>query len=169
MAFQSTPGFMKLDSYTGNHTDNRSLTGIGFEPAYLMVMAAHDEDAMQRFASEEPDYSLPFDNEGERGDRIQDFEPDGFQVGGHNTVNEQDETYHYVAFNRAPEQIFEDNYNGNTQLITDIISAGFRPEIVAIKQAKDNYGTVHRTGSMAGYLTLPLYAEAMFSDGIITF
>ena len=48
-AFLERPGQMKVGSYTGNGNDNRSLTGVGFQPGYVMVMGAGATAAVQRF------------------------------------------------------------------------------------------------------------------------
>ena len=39
VAFNDVSGIVDANSYTGNGTDNRNITGVGFQPEYVMVRA----------------------------------------------------------------------------------------------------------------------------------
>ena len=39
IAFNDVTGIVDVNSYTGNNTDNRNITGVGFQPDYVMVRA----------------------------------------------------------------------------------------------------------------------------------
>ena len=43
IAFKAAAGSLKVDSYTGNGTDNRSITGVGFQPDYVIVAPANSQ------------------------------------------------------------------------------------------------------------------------------
>ncbi len=165
-AFQAAPNYMSVGSYTGDHNDDRSITGVGFEPDYVIVLAAVGEHAMQRFRSEADDKSIQFDDSDEKGDRIQAFEVDGFQIGTHGTVNKENETYHYVAWNIAPGRINENNYYGNESDNFNIRSVYFRPDYLIITRKKGGSPAIHRPGSLEGDNTLPVDPGETFSNGI---
>ena len=43
--FHSVTGYSKIGSYTGNGSANHAITGLGFEPAFLLIKrtnSAHD-------------------------------------------------------------------------------------------------------------------------------
>ncbi|NIM20224.1 MAG: DUF11 domain-containing protein [Candidatus Latescibacteria bacterium] len=168
-AFLAAPGQMVVDSYVGNGTDNRSIGSVGFSPAYVIIMSEDGEDAMQRFASEPLDASLPFQSSDERTNRIQNFEPTGFQIGSHNTVNKTGIAHHCVAWNRIPGRIAENLYLGNGLDNRDITGVGLQPRYMILTRGPNGSPAVHRPSSLPGDNTLPMDPGAAFSDGIQTF
>src|SRR5205809_152727 len=84
-------------SYTGNGVDNRSITGVGFTPDYVVVMAEGSKRAVQRSSAMTGDTSFQFDASGPTVNLIQAFNADGFQVGSDARVNTSGSAYHYVA------------------------------------------------------------------------
>ncbi len=169
IAFQESPDYMVTGSYTGDDQDDRDITDVGFEPDYVIVMSEANEDAMQRFDGEAVDKSLPFSASDEKSDRIQDFLPNGFQVGIHNTVNEQDIVFHYVAWKNMLGQIKVNFYNGNQIDDHPITTVGFRPFYVIVARSANGSGSVHRPASLEGDNTLLFEPGPLFSNGIQTF
>src|SRR5262249_21329514 len=95
---------LRLGVYTGNGADARSITGLGFEPTYVLVKQAESSSvAMQRFAAEIGDASVPVSAASEETtNRIEALLPGGFQIGTHTTVNAAGKTYFWVAWEEVP-------------------------------------------------------------------
>jgi len=93
---------MKCGSYTGNGVDNREITGIGFQPDYVLVRRDGGEYL--------PDSGLVFRTKTMNANEssttygamltngIKSFTTDGFTLGTDDRVNKNGETYHYIAF-----------------------------------------------------------------------
>jgi hypothetical protein len=104
----------RVGFYNGNAADNRSITGVGFQPEYLIIKPIYNNNvgptftppASQRFAPMTGDSMYNFAL-GPATDHIQAFEIDGFQIGLGLSVNRQAIdcnldapcAYFYVAFN----------------------------------------------------------------------
>jgi len=87
--------------YTGNGSDDRSISGVGFQPNFLWVKersatSGHIIVDSIRGATK---FIQSHNNTAEdtNADIIQAFESDGFQIGTHQAINENSETY--VAWN----------------------------------------------------------------------
>ena len=113
VAWNESPGKVKVGSYNGNLTDNRSIAGVGFQPEYVIVKSIYNDNVggtspppHQRY------YAMAVDNDtdfsrGMATNHIQAFQTDGFQIGSALTVNRTYAdcnvdgpgcTYFYVAF-----------------------------------------------------------------------
>jgi len=108
VAWNQVAGKTSVGSYVGNGVDNRSISGVGFQPRFVIVQSANDGyDPFQRSVSMVGDASVSFRN-ALTTNRIQALEADGFQVGTYTAVNkspgacigETDCDYIYVAFGR---------------------------------------------------------------------
>lgn len=100
VAFNEMAGAIDVGSYTGNNTDKRSVTGVGFNPDWAMVRA--DDTATARrgalAAGGGPfGYSQVFAAEGAQPDLVQDLTSDGFKVGTDTAVNASSPAYYYLA------------------------------------------------------------------------
>ena len=103
----------RVGEYTGNGVDSRPITGVGFQPEYVIVQRYNDEtDTFQRSDRMVGDASSTFRRE-LNANRIQALLADGFELGIHGGVNEvaggcttgvspPDCHYFYVAFNAYP-------------------------------------------------------------------
>jgi uncharacterized repeat protein (TIGR01451 family) len=169
VAFKAATGEMALSTYPGDGNDDRSIPGVGFQPDYLIVMSEIGQQAMQRFSSQAGDNSLPFNPSDPKTDRIQAFEPDGFQIGKHNTVNENGVTFHYIAWKLVPGRIAGSLYLGDGGDNRDMAGVGFQPDYQLISRQKNGSPTVQRPASLAGDNTLPVDDNAPFNNGIQTF
>ena len=167
-AFLETPGQMEVGSYTGNSTDNRSLTGIGFQPGYMMVMGSGATSAVQRYAAEAGDASLFFQTGAEVTDRIQSLESDGFQVGSSNEVNAASATYYYAAWNGSFDRVQSGVYIGSGQDDRAVTGVGFRPSHLMVKR-RDNSPTLERSASMGNDVTLPVGPGFAVANAIQSF
>jgi uncharacterized repeat protein (TIGR01451 family) len=81
-AMLEVPGQLQVGTYTGNGSDNRSITGIGFTPTYGIVGSAVTRNAMQRYGAEPIDAALNFSGGNEVTDRNSAFRG-GWVPGGH--------------------------------------------------------------------------------------
>jgi hypothetical protein len=99
VAFREAPGQLASGSYEGDGSDNRDITGLGFQPDWVWVKSAEDESwPVHRTSALSGDFTLQFAATPNLPDELQAFLPDGFQVGSDPTVNSVGATYYYVAF-----------------------------------------------------------------------
>ena len=114
VAWNESPGKVKVGSYNGNLTDNRSIAGVGFQPEYLIVKSIYNDNVGGTSPPpHERYYPMAVDNDtdfsrGMATNHLQALETDGFQIGNALTVNRTFSdcnvdgpgcTYFYVAFN----------------------------------------------------------------------
>lgn len=164
-AFLEAPGEMKVGSYTGDGIDGRSFAGLGFAPGYVVIMNAGTRSAVQRFASEVGDATLPVGTSGEATDKIQSFANDGFQLGQSADVNAASAVYHYVAWSAASSRVRGGLYLGDGTTGRTVSDVGFRPGLLLMKR-QDNAMGVQRPAGVDGDVTLPVGAAAPFAGGI---
>ena len=134
LAFNEVPGSIDVGSYTGNGTDNTSITGVGFQPNYLMVRANDTTAAKEgdhRPASMTGTDSL-FDNDPNIATGTKALESDGFKLGTDASVNASGTTYHYIAFKNFATACS----NPVTHLVTSDADT-----YVAESQPTSNFGT----------------------------
>jgi uncharacterized repeat protein (TIGR01451 family) len=156
-----------VGTYTGDGVDDRNIT-VGFQPGYVIVMGAENEQAMQRFGAQGVNSSLEFKSGTELSDRIQVFQPAGFQVGTNTAVNELGKQFHWAAWAATPGQLAEGTYTGNG--VDDrLIPVGFQPDWALVRIRTNADGSVHRPASLPGDATLPVYPGGAFADGIQAF
>ena len=101
VAVNEVVGAIKKGSYTGNASDDRNITGVGFQPDFLMIRANDTTTArhgQQRSASLAGGNSQYWANLANITDGIQLLQADGFQVGTDPSVNGTSPTFHYLAF-----------------------------------------------------------------------
>ncbi|MBI2854726.1 MAG: hypothetical protein HYX87_07400, partial [Chloroflexi bacterium] len=106
----SVSGRLAVGSYTGNNTDNRSISGVGFQPEWVVIQRTSTDQARHKLASTgaTSDYSQLFDVVADETNRIQALESDGFQLGNGVGVNVSS-TYYYIAFNQIALESYEDS------------------------------------------------------------
>jgi len=87
----------KVGTYTGDGLDDRNITGVGFDPTFVIVMRL-DGAVSIRFKTA----AMGVDTKKAEGalnpNEIQAFITDGFQVGTDASVNNSGSEYSYVAF-----------------------------------------------------------------------
>jgi len=107
-AFKSITGFSKIGSYTGTGGNNRSITGLGFQPTLIMIKASSilsdwsvfdsSRGGNKTLAANDIAAEVTDDSNG----YLSSFDADGFttQVGSSDDVNVNNfnETYIYMAF-----------------------------------------------------------------------
>jgi hypothetical protein len=131
-------GDFKYGTYTGNGTDNRSITGVGFQPNWIVVKGDGGRTGCFRSGTVTGDATHAFYSTGTQADQIQAIQSDGFQVGTSDFVNANLRTYYYFAFKEVADFCESFSYTGNGTDNRDITTPGFQPGLVWIK---------HETGS----------------------
>lgn len=113
IAWKAVSGGLAVGSYTGNNTDNRSITGVGFKPEWVIIQATSTDQARHKLASTgaSTDTSQLFDVVADETNRIQALESDGFQLGTSVGVNVSS-TYYYIALNQVYNwESYESDYS----------------------------------------------------------
>ena len=154
---------LKLGSYVGNGVDNRSITGVGFQPVWVLTMG-DGNDSWFRPATLAGDASYRIVGTGSLTNRIQALEPDGFQVGSNLDVNGSGITYHYVAWNTSAN-VTQSSYTGNSADSRSITGVGFQPLMAWVKRNASDQGT-WRPSSVSGDLSLLWDGIAAASDHV---
>ncbi len=88
--------YFKTGTYTGNGVDSRNITGVGFEPEFVITKAT----STANFAigkTESTGYNTDANVAGATN-QLQALNSDGFQVGTDTAVNGSGTTYMYMAF-----------------------------------------------------------------------
>ena len=107
-------GVFNEGTYTGNSTNNRDITGVGFNPSVIIVKG--DSSDVSRVKSLEiTNSSSSLGNGNESSNTIQQLIADGFQVSSSSTVNGNGTQYYWLAF-RENEPI-NNHVNTRSKLI----------------------------------------------------
>ncbi len=178
VAFKAGSSVMAEGTYAGNATDNRNITGLGFQPNMVMVKNATSATAASRSTvmnvTESYGDSSNFVGAATANavNVIQALQSDGFQVGTAAQSNGTGDTYYWVALGGAGGYSASGSFemdvgsytgNGTSQSITGL---SFKPDLVIIKDNAAN-AAVFRTALMAGNSTAHTStATANFAGGI---
>ncbi len=103
-ALNESSNYFKTGTYTGNGSDNRNITGVGFESEFLIVKST----STNNFAigkTESTGYNVDANVAGATN-QIQAFQSDGFQVGTDSTTNGNGVSYQYLAFRQNDVPLF---------------------------------------------------------------
>jgi hypothetical protein len=131
---------LKVGTYTGNGT-TQSITGLGFSPDYLIVMATTSRRAIMACSATPVGRSFEFNSNVWFPNNITSLDAAGFSV-AHNAsfpyANESGVVYHYVAWNAVPLKTFVGSYNGNGTDNRNITGVGLQPEYLIVKPIYNN-------------------------------
>ncbi|MCJ7492297.1 MAG: hypothetical protein MUP15_09155 [Dehalococcoidia bacterium] len=142
---------LHVGSYVGNGADNRSITGVGFQPVWVITHGDGD-DSVFRPGPLAADNSYLMTGTGKISNRIQALEAGGFQVGSNANVNQSGTPFHYIAW-AASSQVSAGSYTGNGVDNRSINGIGFQPLMAWIKR-DDSQAAVWRPASLSGDATL---------------
>lgn len=150
-------------SYTGNGSDNRSITGLGFAPSVVLVKAAAPVDGVLRLSTMTGDESAPLDDTAYASNAIQALESDGFQVGTASAVNTAGTTYYWFAVEHAAGESTALRYTGNGADNRSITGVSYPPDVVFVKGngGKKAYA---RSSALTGDTSIPLVSSGVTSD-----
>jgi hypothetical protein len=189
--FDSTAGFSKIGSYTGNGNDWGPIIETGFEPAFLMIKTTTANDSWfvvdNKRDTNNSRLTRIFANSNaaetsEPGAKV-DFLTNGFQIrgsgGGQGQTNSNGATFMYLALAEAPNTVTPTKANsfkaktysgnGSTQSITGL---GFKPDLVWMKRrnSAQEHALVDSLNGMNKYLYSDLTSALQTStNGISSF
>lgn len=137
-------------SYTGDSTDNRSITGVGFQPALVIVKGTNNDQIVFHSSGmgNSTDLSQTFLAVSDPTNAIQALETDGFQVGNATTVNTSATTYYWVAIKANSALLASGTYTGDGTDNRSITGLGFDPSYVWTKRSASR--SVHRNTTYVG-------------------
>ena len=104
-AFNQCSAEISTSSYTGNGSSSRSITGLGFQPDYVIVHANDTSTAragVHRPTAVGGTSSLNFNAASNISNGITGLQSDGFLVGSNSATNANGIAYDYVAFKDDP-------------------------------------------------------------------
>ena len=102
VAFDESSSYFKQGTYAGNASDDRDITGVGFEPEFLLarqIGGANSVPLKSGSTGNAIDIALRADGIGSYSNALQNLAVDGFQIGADGSVNTNLATYGYFAFN----------------------------------------------------------------------
>lgn len=135
MSFQIATG-----TYTGDGNDNRSITGVGFQGNWIMIIPDDTEESTMRTSANGGDATqIVGQNTIDFADAIQQFEADGFQLGTSAVVNQDTKNYYYTVIQMDSLDSKTGTYTGDGNDDRSIGSVGFQPTYVIIKGAGARY------------------------------
>lgn len=134
---------LKTGTYTGNGSDNRAITGLGFQPTLVWIKpkdttandGAMSWDALGSDKSFDPNGSST-----PSADMIQSFDSDGFTIGTAANVNTNGVDYVWVAMAADSSHIFTGTYTGNGTTSKIVSGVGFEPDLVIVKRNGSSQG-----------------------------
>lgn len=119
VAFKANSSEIASGSYTGDGTDDRSITGLGLQPDFAWIKdTAATNGARFKPDSLPGDSSFQFTAASDSGNLIQTLLTDGFQIGSNAAVNKSGATYRYVAFHKLNTTPYVPNVH-ETNLFND--------------------------------------------------
>ena len=120
VAWNEIAGKVDVGTYTGNGADNRNITGVGFQPDFVMVQTNGGLPTVAHSTAMGPstDTSHFFNATANQANRIQLLQPDGFQVGSAAESNRTGQDFHIRRLgasgaNRGPHGHHERPPNGD--------------------------------------------------------
>lgn len=129
-------GDFKVGTYTGTGSDGNAITGVGFQPNYVLIKSNSNIVGASKYSSG-TDSSMQFGGDN-RSDLIISLDSDGFTVNdgsgsGANLVNVNATTHYYFAIKSVSNFSTVFQYAGDGTDNRDISTPGFAPGFVIIK------------------------------------
>jgi hypothetical protein len=154
IAYCWTPisGFSKFGNYGGNG-GTQSITGLGFAPDWVLIKESSAAESWRVFDNLRGATKRLFPDtngaESAASDSLTSFDSDGFSLGSSSGVNENGQTYIYMAYKQnatlstEKENSFNiTTYTGNATDNRSITGVGFRPDLVWTKERSSTSGHV---------------------------
>ena len=150
LSYDTTGWQIASGSYTGNATDNRRITDLGFQPDVVLVKGNQSLPTVLRTSTMAGDATKRLDDAPGlqlAADLVQSLDPDGFTLGSDGMVNASGIEFYWVALEEGPGELEVGTYVGDG---TDrSITVGFQPEYVAVMSEGDNVA-IQRFAPMVG-------------------
>ena len=153
-------------TYTGNGSDNRNITGVGFQPIWTIIQGdtghtIHKMDSTG-VSTDTAQYGT---NLADISDAIQALNSDGFQVGTNAIVNSNTKTYRYACFKNTTN-IINQSYTGNGTDNRNITTTNILPVFVFIKDTTTDQAAI-RTDQFSGDSSAVARANTAYSSNLI--
>ena len=157
-------------TYTGNATDNRSISGIGFRPKWLVIQGGTNHSHHKSTATgNATDSAQLLTAVADGSNTIQALEADGFQVGSAAAANQDAVVFYYFAIQEA--NVTSGTYTGNATDDRSITGVGFDPVAVIVKQTSSQQGRGYsgNTGDSSNFMRSAAPAangiQSLIADG----
>jgi hypothetical protein len=157
-ASSSFPGIrVASGTYTGNNTDSRPITGVGFQPDVVIVKSDDNSGVAEiRTSTMAGDNTKPMTGTTAlTANLIQSLDSNGFTIGGGgasaNPVNKNGSTFHWVAMKSYTGHMALGSYTGNGTS-KSITGLGFSPEYAMVLPGA-NTAAVQRMSAMTRTFT----------------
>lgn len=136
---------LSVGSYTGNNSNNHSITGVGFSPSFVAVLGPGATDPVLRMTG--MNRAFEFDGGTGSGSQIRSLNSGGFTVGNDAAVNQGGSTFSYVAFDDVSGTSKVGSYTGNASASRSINGTGFSPDFVLVRANDTSTGRPARMRS----------------------
>ncbi len=137
LTFNESGNYLKTGSYTGTGVDNRNITGMGFEPEFVLIRNTSVADFFQA-KTESTGASTDILVTGSTNS-IQALQSDGFQVGTATAVNTSGNNYMYFGWGQKAAPIFvdttSDTSDGTTTSLTALRAAKGTDGLISLREA----------------------------------
>jgi hypothetical protein len=141
--------YITTGTYSGDNNDDRSISGLGFQPDIVIVIGAGNSWYWKTNTMTAGDNSLPLAlTSNYVSNYIQGLEEGGFQVG--TALNASGSTYYYLAAKKQAGYINTGSYVGDGNDNRNISGIGFLPGIVMIQASDNSVGGVWRPSIFGG-------------------
>ncbi len=133
----SFPGIrVASGSYSGNGSDNRAITGVGFQPDVVIVKSDDNSGVAEiRTSTMAGDNTKPMTGATALASNlIQSLDANGFTLGSSNAVNRNGRAYHWVAMKSYTGHMALGSYTGNGAS-KSVTGLGFSPEYAIVLPA----------------------------------
>ena len=161
---------LAIGSYTGDGNDDRSISGVGFQPDFVIVTGDATGQGVFRHKDDSGDVTHWFSAAADNTDRIQAFEADGFQVGGNivetNQSGAPNKEYEYLAMKTDPGVFKQGTFTGNGT--SQSIAVGFTPNVVIVKNDTTSTEKAVFTSSESGADNSHYFDTTADASGFIT-
>ncbi|MCP4205280.1 MAG: hypothetical protein GY769_25500, partial [bacterium] len=157
-------------SYVGDGVDGNSITGVGFQPDFVIVkQEASGRNTVARSSAMSGDVTKSFvDGLVEFANGIESLDANGFTVGSDATVNTSGQTYHWIAFKETAGEMTVGSYTGDGLDNRSIAGFGFQPDY-AIVMGGGARESVQRFQGQVGDASLEIGSSAVLSNVIQAF
>lgn len=137
-------------TYTGTGVDNRTVTGFGFQPDFVLIKGDYTNTGTYRYSTAVGDNSSVFYGGTDGSGRIKSLDANGITLGTDDSCNRNGIVYYGIAFKNTSNQITTFDYAGNGTDNRNITTPGFYPAWTWIKAYDQSYEPCFRVTAHNG-------------------
>jgi hypothetical protein len=132
-------GSMITGSYMGDGTDDRAITGVGFQPDLVIVKSERNYHAVARTSTMTGDAAKPMEGSNAvDSDLIESLDADGFTVGSANAVNRSGYMHYWAAFRAVSGRMEVGTYVGDGTSGRAFTGMSLSPALVIVIPENDD-------------------------------